>query len=228
MTQSSPFGGRRDFDLALFGEDDSINTVLCRDYVSNNVQHAADQACARVLVNTMAADDTYIVDNVDQFTTGYYRDDQWLCIGAYGPFDVSCRMYTDGIVVPYRLRAAVNASSGTSLSEVHFAVEVVRGEFFDETIPGGYLLATAPSTDGTNFIRLGSTTSATPAWLTPVGNGWCNVTMDNVSHVSQSTLDVPGGTVRVSTNMRTIGLRLLAYGDAVPKVWGFHVAEYFG
>jgi hypothetical protein len=224
MSQSSPFGGRRDFDLALAGEDDSVNTVLCRDYISNNILHAADQTCAKVLVNWMAADDAYIVDNVDQFSTGYYRADQWLCIAAYGPFDLSTRL-VDGVVKPYRIRAAVFAASSTANS-TSYALEITRGRFLDSDIPGGVLTTLMPGTE-TNIIFLGSTSSTTPGWLTPSGNGWCDPTLDAVTIEERSVIDLPGGSVRVSLETSTIGLRLLAYGDAEPRVYGLHVAEFF-
>jgi hypothetical protein len=229
MTQSSPFGGRRDFDLALFGEDDSINSVMCRDYVSNNVLHAADQTCARVLVNWMAADDAYIVDNVDQFTTGYYRSDQWLAIAGYGPFSISVRQDASGVPVPYRIRAAVYAASATAATTTYYALQVIPGEFLDANMAGGIDVTLAPVTDGSNLIYLGSTSSATPAWLAPSFSGWCDVTMPAVSIETRSVLDVPGGTAYVAVHPATIGLRLLAYSDGAvaPRVYGLHVAEFF-
>lgn len=227
MSQSSPFGGRRDFDLAVIGaEDQSVNSVICRDYVSNNVLHAADQTCARTLVNWMAADDAYIVDNVDQFTTGYYRADQWLCIGGYGPFDLSVRTNADGVPVPYRVRAAVYAASGAAAA-TYYALEVVPGQYLDANIAGGMLVSLAPATDGSNLIYLGTTSSTTAAWLSPSFNGWCDVTMDAVSIETRSVIDVPGGTSHVNLQTCTVGLRLLAYGDAVPRVYGLHVAEFY-
>lgn len=229
MSQSSPFGGRRDFDLALaLGTSGSapVSPVLCRDYISNNILHAADQACARVLVNWMAADDAYIVDNVDQFTTGYYRDDQWLCIAGYGPFDLSVRQNTDGVPVPYRIRACVYAKSSTAAT-THYALQVVRGEFLDANLAGGMLVSLAPATDGTNLIYLGSTSSTTAGWLSPVGSGWCDVTMGAVSIETRSVIDVPGGSSHVALQTCTVGLRLLAYGDTVPQVYGLHVAEFY-
>ncbi len=226
MTQSSPFGGRRDFDLALFGEDDSINTVMVRDYVYNNALHAADQIGARVLVNSMAADDTYIVDNVDQFTTGYLTDDRWWAVGAFGPFNVSVRLDSAGEPAPYVIRASAYAASASALSTVNYALLLVPGTSLGASVVRSYAIADV--VDGVNAIVLGSTSSTTPAWLTPT-SGWCRPNMSAVDgYVTNSVIDVPGSTSYTASQSMSVGAYLLAYGTAAPRVYGLHVAEFYG
>jgi hypothetical protein len=224
MTQSSLFGGRRDFDLVHYSADRPIGPYLARDYVANNVMHAADQTCARVLVNDMAADDTYIVDNVDQFATAYSDALYWHPVEARGPFNISVKLNADGRPQPYRLRCAINAASGTGAVAVNYAILVVPGFFLAGITESAWDLSGLAG--GTNVCIFGATTSTSPAWLTPAANGYIDVTMDVVSLGERSVIDVPGSTSYVGLATAEIGIVVLAYGSAAPRVYGLHVAEF--
>jgi len=222
MTQSSPFGGRRDFDLVHYTADRPIGPYLARDYVANNVMHAADQTCARVLVNDIAADDTYIVDNVDQYATAYTNALYWHVVEARGPFNISVKLNADGRPQPYRLRCAINAASGTGAVAVSYAILVVPGHSASYNVQASRDVLTG----GTNVCVFDATTSTTPAWLTPAANGYIDVNMDVVSLGERSVIDVPGSTSYVGLATAEIGIFVLAYGSAAPRVYGLHVAEF--
>lgn len=220
MSQTSPFGGLRPFDIDQANANATLDPYVVRDFVLNNLLHSADQTAARVLVNDMAPDDTYIVDNVDQFSTSPINDaDFWRPAAIYGPFVLSVRT-VDGIPQPYRLRCAVNGATGTGGTDAFFAIEVTEPSY-----RAGLWLTSSAIAGPYNALTFASTSSTTPAWLTP-SHDLLEVTGDVVYRASRvyGSDDVSGGTP-VSVQTISVMVRVLVRGTAAPRLYGCHVAE---
>lgn len=221
MSQTSPFGGRRDFDLGNAAESATVDPYIARDYVANNLLHAADQACARVLISDMASDDALIVDNFDQFTTADVSSVAWLPVETFGPFPISTR-FVDGVPVAYRLRCAIYASSSSMGQEVTCAIQAVP----DGTMAAAWIRDTASVVGPENVVTFAPTLTTTPAWLAPDDDGVMTL---NASALGTSTVvvdDVPSG-VPTTLEYAAVWLRVIAYSpySAGLRIYGIHVAE---
>lgn len=218
MSQTSPFGGRRDFDVLNVAEGATVDPYISRDYVANNLLHAADQVCARVLISDMASDDALIVDNVPQYSTADVSSVAWLPVEAFGPFPISTR-FVDGIPVAYRLRCALYAASASGGSSVTFAVQALP----DPSLVPTWILDTDSVVGPYNVVTFAATTSATPAWLAP-DDDVMEVTAASLGSFTAVVDDVPSGTP-TTMECPAVWLRVIAYGDAAPRLYGIHVAE---
>lgn len=216
MSSSSPFGGIRSFDLDNAAANATIDPWICRDYIVNNLLHCADQTAARVLVNDMVADDAYIVDNVQQYTTAAYTNVEWRPLARYGPFAISTRV-VDGVIRPYRFRVAIAGASGSGGSAANFAIDVRPIPSWTTT--GSYLTGV----DGMGFA---ATTSTTPAWLTPNAD-LMQLSAAVVERRAYSVLHIVGGSP-VTLETAEVVFTVMGYGAGEPRLYGCHIAEVFG
>lgn len=221
MTQSSPHGGMKTFALEQVDPNADLGPVLCRDFIANNILHAADQSCARVLVNEVAADDSFIVDNVDQYSTGIADDVSWRPVTAYGPFPVSTRA-VDGSYAGYRIRAALfAAASAGAPKSVEYAVQMLRYDPSIERVRVREVIS------GINAVVFSATSSTTPGWLTPTTEDVCTVSAEAVGGRILPQPLVPGVSTPVSVIVGQMLVRVLARGTAEARLYGVHIAEVY-
>lgn len=223
MTQSSEWGGRRDFDINQADADATVDPYIMRDFVANNLMHAADQVCARVLVNDIAADDSYIVDNVDQFTTCDPSSAYWRPCGVFGPFAISTRVDGDQIKA-YRMRCGVYGASSSGGTSVTFAIQFLP---YTSEVSARSSVDAGGIAHGTNAVLFDATTSTTPAWLTASSSAdvVCEINRDAWSTMVHSTVGIPGSTEPVSVETHMVLVRVLATGTVAARLYGVHVAE---
>ncbi len=220
MSLSSPHGGTRLLASTLAATDETVDPAVVRHFVANNILHAADQTAARVLVNYVVADNSLIVGNAVQYTPGLPLGGRWYPIAAFGPFATSVETRA-GARRPYRIRVALAGASSDG-GECFFAVVAGQPE-------NTYYIPTSELTPPYDCVTF-STTSTTPAWLTPsddlleIAPGTvdaCAVSIPTVTH--------PGGDPTTVT-ISGVGFRVMAYSDAeaTPLLYGVHIAEYYG
>lgn len=223
MSVTSSRGGRTAFSAALLSTPNAIDPYVTRDYIANNILHAADQTAARVLINYVSPDDAYISGNDPQSTSGVILGSKWYPIAAFGPFPLSMRDRS-GTLSPYALRVALAGASSDG-GECFFAVKV-------GTASDTYWHALGELVAPRDCMTFASTTSTTPAWLTPdetvieVSNGLLSH-IAGTSGSAFATLDEPSGGPTL-VPVHAIGIRVFAYSpaEATPLLYGLHVAEY--
>jgi hypothetical protein len=142
-------------------------------------------------------------------------------MAAFGPFAMSIEARA-GSRRPYRVRVALAGASSYG-GECFFAV--VAGHPANT-----YYIPTTELTSPYDCVTF-STTSTTAAWLTPSDSlleiapgtaDYCNVSIPTVTH--------PGGDPTTVT-ITGVGFRVMAYTDSaeeVPRLYGVHIAEYYG
>lgn len=220
MSLSSPHGGTRPISSTLAATDETVDPAVVRHFIANNILHAADQTAARVLVNYVVADNSLIVGNAVQYTPGVPLGGRWYPIAAFGPFALSVETRA-GARRPYRIRVALAGASNDG-GECFFAVVANH--------PGvTYYVPTTELTPPYDCVTF-STTSTTPAWLTPsdslleIAPG----TADYCAH-ALPTVTHPGGDPTM-VQITRLGFRVLAYSDveSTPLLYGVHIAEYYG
>lgn len=225
MSVTSSRGGRTAFSAALLSTPNAIDPYITRDYIANNILHAADQTAARVLINYVSPDDTYISGNDPQSTSGVAAGEKWYPIATFGPFPLSVRDRS-GTLSPYALRVALAGAAGGEVAECFFAVKI-------GTATDTYWHALGDLVAPRDCMTFASTTSTAPAWLTPdepvieVSNGLLSY-IAGTSGSAFATLDEPSGGPTL-VPVHAIGIRVFARSvsaAATPLLYGLHVAEY--
>lgn len=221
MTASSPYVGRRLGPASFFDTDSDLDAWAVRDLVCNNTLHAADEGPADVWVNFVAADSGLISGNPRQHVLGDISDvDLWFRLATLGPFQLSA-FATDR---PYLLRVRLLGATTSGGSAVSFAVSV------------GHVgtLADVGYATGFNAVEFASTSSSTPAWLSPStpASGLVTLSTDELrsSLVAEATTDDSAG---VPVDVQVHEVLVHVWGKttnlaANAALYGLHVAQYVG
>lgn len=211
MTHSSPRQRIIASPSTLLAAEQPLDAFHVRDVVFNNLLHHADQCCARVLVNFMAAP---VSGGKDPWIEGTDGDGRWTVVESFGPFPLSV-MQVDGVLRAYPLRVELDAGSdGTS---TRYAVQV-------SAEPWSRPVEAALVTDGGDVCTFAATTSAS-GWLTHDVDNLVNPTSVLAAPTLVATLtEESGDAVNVVCYMAYI--RVLAIGVS-PRLYGAHVAEVY-
>lgn len=203
---------------AAIATDTPLDPAFARDAVANNLIHLADQACAKVLVNDMAVDDTLITGggNAPEVLTITNATDEWRTVAVYGPFDISTYLL-DGQRYGYRLRAMILA---TDLN-VSWAAQLCLPDT-TAAILGGTGSIVGPN-DACNFDPQ---SSATPVWLDALTLIEPSQPLLDASVSTVATIDSPSG-LATAVYTSALCLRVLCKGSGTAELYGCHLAEYF-
>lgn len=211
MTYSSPRERIIASPSTLLTAEQPLDAFHTRDVVINNLLHHADQCCARVLVNFMAAP---VSGGKTAYIAGTDGDGRWTVVESFGPFPLSV-MQRDGVLRAYPLRVGLDAGSdGTSTT---YAIQV-------STVPWSRPIDAALIVDGGDVCTFAATTAASGD-LTPDVDNLIQPTSVLAAPTLVATLTEEGGdAVNVLCYMAYI--RVLAIGVS-PRLYGAHVAEVY-
>lgn len=218
MTQSSEYGRRRLFASTAIATDSALDPLYARAAVLNNLQLLADQACAKVMVNDLAADEALITGggNAPEVPSVTLGTDEWRTVQVYGPFDISTAML-DGQRYGYRLRVKIYAES----LDVTWAAQLVLAD--DTSAVSGGIGVLSPVSDCLIYTSTGSTS---PEWLALATGDVLEPTPGLLDRgvTRLATLDGPSG-VASAVPVTALCLRIMAKGSGTPQLWGVHAAE---
>lgn len=214
---TSPIGKLRFFSAAAIGTDTPLDPAFARDAVANNLIHLADQACAKVLVNDMAADDTLITGggNAPEVLTITNDTDEWRTVAVYGPFDISTYLI-DGLRYGYRVRGMILATDLNVSWAAHLCLPDTTS-----AILGGVGAIVGP-VDACNFDPQ---SSATPVWLDALTLIEPSQPLLDASLATVATLDGPSG-VATAVYTSSLCIRVVCKGSGTAELYGAHFAEY--
>jgi hypothetical protein len=218
MTRSYPRDGRRDWSINWTLEGQPLGAALVRDGIANNALHAADQACAQVLVSWACPVLALTQGNAEDRILTVSADLKWERIAAFGPVRLST-MIQDGARNAYTLRVAM---AGAAEDQAQFAVLVTR--------PGAMpiLLDESEIVSGDRAV-IYTCTSSVPAWLTPDGPGYIMFTPASIEAYMRTidTLTEPGGEASSAITAQ-VEIGVFVRSDdigAFAEVVALHIAE---
>jgi hypothetical protein len=225
MTATSPRGGRRDFPATFFDGNSDVDSYIVRDALANNALHCADEALACHYINWTAVDGSLLSGNPQTTLTprSSIAASRFMPITVEGPFSLPVWSNFDS----YRLRVALRGAA-TGGGTATFALAITP------SVP-------SPSdalADLSEIAELGSnradfsTSSSTPAWLTPTPGDLITLPENLVRacEVERVTLDDLSG---LSTSVAVFQFYVTVWGkisntSTTAVVHGLHVAGYVG
>jgi hypothetical protein len=218
MTKSYPRAGRRDWPIDWTLAEEPLGAALVRDGIANNALHAADQACAQVLVSWACPVLALTQGNAEDRILTMSADLKWERIAAFGPMRLST-MIQDGARNAYTLRVAM---AGAAEDQAQFAALVTR--------PGAMpiLLDESEIVSGDRAV-IYTCTSSVPAWLTPDGPGYIMFTPASIEAYMRTidTLTEPGGEASSAITAQ-VEIGVFVRSDdigAFAEVVALHIAE---
>lgn len=213
---SSPRGGRVRSPSGWLAADQPVDALTARHVIFGNANHHADSV-AKVHANWVSPIQASLNSQprVDVRPIGSsIAADTWMRLVILGPFNLS--LMPDHASYKLRMRV-LGASTGGHLCE--FAIALGRpSEIAD--LEAGF---------GRSSVLCGSTTSATPAWLTPSPEAieLAAETVDDFVAERRALLDTGAG----ATSVLCAEVSATIYGRtanvlSLPALYGIHIAEF--